>query len=511
MLLIIHSRYDNQLASCIALLAALWFSVGYAKLSLRSSAARAVVFLVMLAILYYIAGGAGIIFAFLAMIFELFVSQSKILSVLYPATAIGTYFVGKHIFDIEFEIIFYRLLETQYGYDLWIMYILISMYIFFPLLLFAAGWWRQSAGKKGSVGKHKIRTKGKSTPAGGARQFLRSGRGKWIMNTGLLMVMVAVSIFVSFDRTKKKLLQVDYFAQRRMWPEVLETARHIRPESYDNFCIHDVNRALHCTGRFGDEMFCYPQNLPALLLTGSKRLTPSSRKLLKRSRLLLELGHVGNAEKDAYEYMELVGNSPLILEQLAKIKLAKGQVEAAKVFWGALSKDVIWGRRGREMLRRLEEDPELADDRTIQHLRSIASEEDNVSFIFDQDDFFNQLLDKNKNNKMAFEYMMAFYLLAGQVDMVVANLGHLNDLGYEKLPQYYEEAIVVYMGTGRPRKDLHGWQPRLEIVRRAKEVDRIYKLHGGRNNEQGVRNALAAEFSHSYFEYYIFDAPRARQ
>ena len=60
---------------------------------------------------------------------------------------------------------------------------------------------------------------------------------------------------------------------------------------------------------------------------------------------------LGGRKRSSFEYMEIVGSSPLILEQLATIKLVKGQVEAAKVFLRALSKDLIFGHRGREMLR----------------------------------------------------------------------------------------------------------------------------------------------------------------
>ena len=93
MLLMIHNRYDSQLTSFLSLLAALWFSVAYEKMTLRSSAARAAVFLVMLALLYYIAGSASFIFAFLVTIYELFVGRRRVLKMLFPTVAIGTYLV----------------------------------------------------------------------------------------------------------------------------------------------------------------------------------------------------------------------------------------------------------------------------------------------------------------------------------------------------------------------------------------------------------------------------------
>jgi hypothetical protein len=301
---------------------------------------------------------------------------------------------------------------------------------------------------------------------------------------------------------------VDYFAQNSMWPEVLRTARRIRPESYDIFCVHDIDRALYNTGRLGDDMFGYPQKLQALVLTVPESSKPSGRIFLKRSRLLLRLGHIGIAERDAFEYMELAGSTPAILEHLATIKLVKGQVEAAEVFLRALSRDLIQGDRGRRMLQLLERDPELATDKTIQQIRSVIPDKDSVSFDYGADDFFQKLLEKNPNNKLAFEYLMAVYLLTGQVDQVVANIEKFRSLGYERIPRCYEEAILVYIGLGHTKINLQGWNLRPETINRIKEIDRVYRLKRGIYNEQVVRDTLGPDYADSYFLYYLFNLSR---
>ncbi len=503
MLLMIHNRYDSQLTAFIALLAALWFTVAYEKLSPRNSITRMLVFLVMFAMLYYIAVSAIFIFAFLAAIHELFVRRRRILSVLFLTTAIGTtqlthYLVLRYIFGLETEIIYQKLFEVPLEYDPRLT--AICIYFFFPLVLFVVGLW----GWKSKVKSKKLKVKSKKS---GVWRFSQNNKVKWAIEATLLAAILVVSIFASFDGTKKKLVQVDYFAHQRMWPEVLQTARRIRPESYDAFCIHDINRALYYTGRLGDEMFCYPQQLPALLLTNIDPKKLAARRFMKSSELLLKLGYTGGSEKDAFEFMEIVGNSPLILEQLAKIKLAKGQVEAAKVFLRVLSKDLIFGHRGREMLQHLEDDPELANDKTIQHIRSVMIEKDSDRSALEADAFFYQLLDKNKNNKMAFEYMMAFYLLTGQTGKLIENIGRLNEIGYNRLPQYYEEAIVIYiMGTGGKKMDLHGWQLQPETIMQGAEFSRIYSRN--QRNIQNARDALVSNFGKSYFFYYIFELPK---
>ena len=117
MLLMIHNRYDSQLTAFLALLAALWFTVAYEKIAVRSSAARAVIFLVMFALLYYIAGGASFVFALLATIYECFVGRRSTISALFLTIAIGAYIVLRYIVALETEIIYMQILVIPLEYD----------------------------------------------------------------------------------------------------------------------------------------------------------------------------------------------------------------------------------------------------------------------------------------------------------------------------------------------------------------------------------------------------------
>ena len=163
------------------------------------------------------------------------------------------------------------------------------------------------------------------------------------------------------------------------------------------------------------------------------------------------------------------------------------------------------------MLQRLEQDPELKNDQSIQHIRSVAPDEDSVSFNFGAAEFFQQLLNKNPKNKLAFEYLMAVHLLTGQVDQVVENIGHLRHLGYERMPRCYEEAVLIHIGQGNTKINLYGWQLSPEIINRIKKVDKTYRLQGGKQNEQGIRNSLGPDYADSYFLYYLFGTTGARR
>jgi len=507
MLVTAYNRYDHQLTSYAALLVVLLFFVVYERAASRRMALGVATFSVMFVVLYYIAGGASLVFALLAAIYELVVRRRRVLGMSFLAGAGAAYFIGRYFFDLQIEVIPLRF-SVFADPDPWVKSSVICLYLFFPLVLVAAGLGQKSADKAASSSRPQRRRETRSSGKGKAARTLRTRQA---MIGQFLAGAAIVCVAFSFDGTKKKLMEVDRFAHNRMWTEVLDTASRIPPESYDMYCIHDINRALHSAGSLGDRMFCYPQTLSALMLTNIGRNKPSARMFVKRSRLFLEMGHVADAERDAFEVLELVGDCPSVLELLATIKLVKGQTEAAKVFLRVLAKDLIHGGRGRELLRQLDEDPQMSGNRRIGHLRSVATDKESTRSGFEGDDFFVQLLEKNSSNRMAFEYMMAFYLLTGQTDKITANIGRLRALGYTKLPRHYEEAIVIYMGSGRRQMDLYGWELSAETIERAKSADAIYRSHGGKSNKQRAAEALAANFGDSYIFYYIFDAPKTRR
>ena len=76
-------------------------------------------------------------------------------------------------------------------------------------------------------------------------------------------------------------------------------------------------------------------------------------------------------------------------------------------------------------LRRLETDPLLSTDEEIRRIRSFMLVEDSISKTTPKD-----LLEKNKHNRMAFEYLTAFLLLTGQHAAVAHRVGYLDNFDY---------------------------------------------------------------------------------
>ena len=117
------------------------------------------------------------------------------------------------------------------------------------------------------------------------------------------------------------------------------------------------------------------------------------------------------AEQLGYELLENWDDKPVLLELLARINLMKGQNETAQVFINRLSRDFVYDTKANQMQSELNE--KLSDSafdlNEIPVLQSTAASDALSAFSIEQT--LKELLRENPNNRMAYEYLAAYYLL----------------------------------------------------------------------------------------------------
>jgi len=154
-------------------------------------------------------------------------------------------------------------------------------------------------------------------------------------------------------------------------------------------------------------------------------------------------------------------NRPSTLRLLAEINIVKEQTPAARAFLGYLAdlrNDPPSQRWAEQMLGRFEATGALPVDERLLRIRSWNVRRDSVSRERTIIGDMMELLENNPKNRMAFEYLMAGYLLTNGVQGIVDNLGRLNELGYERMPRYIQEAVLLYKFFTRKEVDLHGYR-----------------------------------------------------
>ena len=508
-LLAIYTQYTHHFTATTGLLICLAFVCLFLTIAPQHKATRLGVYLLLLIALYTIAAGASSVFVACCAIYELVSARRCGLCLLYLlAGAVIAYVESVLIFNVSIIEGFYHLLPYWktvifqiYRRMITAVYIL---YALGPATMLLLGLCRPAVavmspqtGQANSIDKPSDSSPGQA-PTEPALHSSHSA-AKWLTESLVILAAAGATIFLSYNEQLKTLFTVEYYAARGMWQQVLATARQHPIQNY--FVSHTINQALYYSGRMAYDMFLYPQHHDALFLTSQIQAGADWKKF----DIYFDMGHVNIAEHGLVESVEVQGERPAFLKRLAVINMVKGKVAVARVFLNTLAKTLFDARWAEDYLVRLQADPNLSTDPQIQQLRAFMPQSDS-DFCFgtevSPDKSLLALLDANKKNRMAFEYLMALHLLTGQLDKFVQNLYRLDDFDYLQIPGAYEEAILLYNSMTKKPVDLHGRQISAESQRRFEKFNWTMSRYGG--NKQAAFGELAKGFSNTYFFYYLY-------
>jgi hypothetical protein len=500
LLIITYTQYTYHFITTLAFLVTLVFVYLYLKItaSLASNISRLVVALFLSVILYTIAAGAYLLFAVICAMYEFLFRRQYLLGLSYLLSAVVIpYIVGILIFGVsiinaysDLSAFSWKILSYE-SRRKWIAIIFI-IYSLLPLTMLAAIFIQKflKAEKQNRLILLLKKLKFNINPP-----VL-----KWILKSLVLFAIAFIIVFFSYDKEKNTLFMIDFYAHQRMWPELLKTARR-HPNNY--FVVHAVNRALFHTDRLCYDMFSYPQN-PATLFLNTKKY---QYKSYKKSGIYLDIGLVNMTENSLTDSLEGLGERPSILKGLALINMAKANYDSARIYLGALSKTLFYDDWANNYLEVLKSNPDLSCDKEIQRLRSFSMDKDygftslkNVELVL------LQLLEKNRQNRMAFEYLMSWYLLNGRLDKFVQNLNRLDDFNIYQIPRLYEEAVLIYVVSTRKPVNLYGREISTGSRQRFELFNQVLNKYG--KDKDAASAKLAKDFWNSYLFYYVYGRQR---
>jgi len=394
LLLVTFARYANLTRDFLVLISALFAFVIFNMLSDLKPLVRSSIFTAFFIVLFICALPAAFVFAAFLGLSDILEKRSRLFGVIVLIASGAVYLVASRHFEVE--IIFSTLqISSRLPSDETLRYPVYALYAFYFIIIAVAALF--SAGPDNPPQSRRV--------ASARRPALRLAFG-----TVLLLVVSVSLLWPAMEHKKKRLLLISNLCDRREWSKVLDAARK-HPPSPGNFLeIHDINRALFYSGKLGDEMFGFPQN-PASLLLNIEADDVWSEIYHRRVTIMFELGYPSLAEKFAYELLVYNKATPFVLDRLAHIYMLKQNPETAKIFLNALSKNLFYRRPARQMLEQIA----TGSFNDVVGSNSVSTV-DRVGFEFQADDFFATLLRQNPKNKMAFEYMMAYYMLTKQLD-----------------------------------------------------------------------------------------------
>jgi hypothetical protein len=224
--------------------------------------------------------------------------------------------------------------------------------------------------------------------------------------------------------------------------------------------------------------------------------------LFQESRLYFYLGQVNYAEKCAYDSLGVAGDVPAVLGHLALVSVVRGRIGAAHVLLNALGKNPLYRRTATEMIRQLEDDPRLEGDPRVRGVSSMIPDSDSFTRKIDVEDVLLALLKKHPRNKMAFEFLMAHYLVTGQPEKVAQNVGRLKELGYAEMPRHCQEALLISLGPEGAKFHAAPYDIQPDVVRDFESFIAIVRRES--DGRAAARDARATGLGDTYFYFLTF-------
>lgn len=509
LLLITYSGYTYHFTSALVILTGLVFSCFYLKIVSTNKYSSMLFFSVLCIVLYLIAGGAYLYFTILVGLYELLLRRRWLNGILcfIFSTAI-VYFLGVHIYNNSLINAYSNLLPfsrmvIDFPDRIIMIEFIYAIYLLLPISIILSGL-RNILAQSKSLANNRSRTaktrkkKVEEHIDVPLKQsvFRTIINGKFLLRQILLPIVLLLIAFYFHEGQRKAAFKVDYYYCNRQWDKVIETGENYLGNGRIN---HAFNCALYHLDKLSSDMFRYRQDKRFLFLSTKRDMY----SLWYKINIFYDLGAVNHCESCLVESMGIYGERPYILRKLALIRLAKGDIETAKVYLEALSKTLFHSKWAQSYLDKIEADPNLSADSEIQRLRFLMPQDDNAFTSIPVEAILCNLLEYNPKNKMAYEYLMAWYMLLKQLDKFVGMLGLLNNFDYTEIPQSYEQAILSYMYVNKKKVTVAGYSLSEQSQSLFRQFISASDKYG--TNKKAALSELAYKFGDTYFFYYIYE------
>jgi hypothetical protein len=189
--------------------------------------------------------------------------------------------------------------------------------------------------------------------------------------------------------------------------------------------------------------------------------------------------------------------------------MVKAHTDTARIYLNKLNNTLFHADWAEHYLGLLQTDPNLSSDAYIQQLRTVTLKKDYSTLSIPPQALLTFLLEENSRNKMAFEYLMAWYMLNKHLGNLVENIERLKDLGYQQIPTHYEEASLVYVASTGKRIRISGYKASDTLRQRIDDFSQILRKYGA--NKQAAFTELAGKYRDTYFFYFLYAPSGAKE
>ena len=286
--------------------------------------------------------------------------------------------------------------------------------------------------------------------------FVQSSNSKIVMASQIVVLVFGGYFFVgrSVDMGKEEVMAYDFNCRMRKWDRVIAMAEKKTPTT--PLSVTCLNLALAKEDLLGERMFTYFQN-------GIDGLMPDFVRdytiPLIAGEVYYHLGFVNTAQRYAFEAMEALPDyqkSSRAVMRLAETNIINGNYEVAGKYLHLLQKTLYYKHWATNALQTMKDEKLIAQHPEWGWLRKCRTQQDFLFSEGEKDMMLGVLFRQNMQNRMAFEYLMAYTLLTKDLKHFLQYFPLSESLNYRAIPKSYQEALYyAWTSTNNdPTKDI---------------------------------------------------------
>lgn len=259
------------------------------------------------------------------------------------------------------------------------------------------------------------------------------------------MAMLAIGGFfwvrASFQPSTYELIDYDFLLRTEQWDKIVEKAERQQASTPMSVCI--VNLALSERDELADRLFEFYQN-------GGEGLLPSFvRNMISPiapAEVFYRLGMINEASRYMFEAQEAIPNyrkSGRLTQRIIDCEIVNANYAVARKQLHLLLKAPMYRRWAEKRLALLGNEHAINADPIYGRLRRLRQMKQDFLYSDQEiDQMLGLLFMQNKENKMAYEYLVCYDLLQRDMDhfMQYYSLGRYID--YDHIPRPFQEILI---------------------------------------------------------------------
>ncbi|MBN2521403.1 MAG: hypothetical protein JXB17_12895 [Bacteroidales bacterium] len=432
LLIHLHSNYEYDFRGGYIYLFSILACLAYLKLPKISLSIKVLFLIVINIILFALFGGTALLlFSLLVILSELYFRNTRyfwVIMLLQPIIIISILFISINTSAyINFNMALWGILHPETHYKpLKLLYVFI---FFLPLFLLVKVVFKKYLKTSYLYNQYKSNLPGKRN---------------YFSLLLFIVLLFATEIFAfkfSYKQEDKKFIQIHQFADDHNWKMVLKLGKEL--PYHDRRVLFQVNRALCHQNQLLDKAFSYVQFCGdhGLLLTKHY----NRQVLMLISDLYFDMGHIKESLHWAYEAQTIYDYSPEVIKRIIINNIILGEYTIANKFLIILSKSPVHKSWTGKCKKYFKDESLITNDPLIAEKRRLLPIEDFHTSTKNPQNDLKKLFIENVNNKMAFEYFIAYALLTHDLSSLAVYFDYFEKLNYTLLPVHVEEAIILFI------------------------------------------------------------------